>query len=64
MFSWNAKITSTPTAYTDILPKYSYTNLNAGIGINMPILEKGTLATGLSMDIIQQNYKKRRCNSI
>jgi hypothetical protein len=58
MFSWNGKITSSPVAYVDLLPKYSYMNLNAGLGINMPILEKGTLATGLSFAYNSFNVKR------
>jgi hypothetical protein len=58
MFSWNGKVTTTPVAYTDILPKYSYMNIAGGLGINMPILEKGTLATGLSVGYHSENYKR------
>jgi hypothetical protein len=48
IYSWNPKVTAAPTAFSNILPKYSYMNLDGGIGLNMPVLENGTLATGFS----------------
>ncbi|MFA5300589.1 MAG: hypothetical protein WC389_20575 [Lutibacter sp.] len=48
IYSWNPKVTSSPAAFTTILPKYSHMNLNGGVGVNMPVMENGTLATGLS----------------
>ncbi|MCX6164636.1 MAG: hypothetical protein NTU73_07210 [Ignavibacteriae bacterium] len=57
IYSWNPKITQSPTAWTAILPTYSMMNLNAGIGVNMPVLENGTLATGLSFGY--SSYEKK-----
>lgn len=48
IYSWNPKIESSPTAWTTILPKYSQMSLNGGLGVNMPVMENGILATGLS----------------
>ncbi|MGC8858945.1 MAG: hypothetical protein ACP5P3_07505 [Ignavibacteria bacterium] len=58
-FSWKPKYTPTDSK-NDTLPKrpyintithdydYSYFNLQTGVGINMPVFEKGLLACGLS----------------
>jgi hypothetical protein len=48
VYSWNPKVTQTPVAFTQILPTFSYMNLMGGIGVNMPVLESGIFATGLS----------------
>jgi|GEM_PF-820554 len=45
-YGWDPKITATgaPT----VLPKYSQIDIHGGIGINMPILDDGLLAGGIS----------------
>jgi hypothetical protein len=53
VYSWNPKITTSPAAFTTVLPKYSEMNINGGIGVNMPVLENGMLATGLSAGFYQ-----------
>lgn len=57
VYSWNPKVTRTPTAFTQILPTYSYMNLMGGIGINMPVLGDGLLATGLSFGFNSREVK-------
>ena len=47
-YSWNPKIVTSPTAWTTILPTYSYMNLSAGLGINMPVLDDGLFVGGVS----------------
>jgi hypothetical protein len=57
MGSYNLKVTTTPTAWTEILPKYSMIKFAGGLGINMPVLENGLLATGLSFGY--DSYEKK-----
>jgi hypothetical protein len=48
MFNWNPNITTGPTATTTPQPEYKWLNIRGGVGINMPILDEGMLAGGLS----------------
>ncbi len=61
IYSWNPKVTAAPTAFSNILPKYSHMKLDGGIGVNFPVLENGTLATGLSFGFHQ--FKKEVADS-
>ena len=51
LFSWNPKVTTSPTATTAGQTDISWMFINGGLGINMPILDNGMLAGGLSSGI-------------
>lgn len=59
MYNWNPTITPTPTGFP--ADKFSYLDFNGGLGINMPVLEHGLLAGGLSVGYHQ--YKDKQDNS-
>jgi hypothetical protein len=48
MYSWNPKVTTSPTATTTGQTDLKYFTLNGGVGMNMPILDDGLLAGGVS----------------
>jgi hypothetical protein len=56
MFSWTPEIVSSPTAYTAPLTDANYLSLMGGIGINMPVLDDGMLAAGISTGISNAKY--------
>jgi hypothetical protein len=55
MFNWDPKITitttPTPTVFNVPQPKNKWLNIGGGVGINMPILDDGLLAGGLSFGL-------------
>lgn len=55
MFNWNPKVTTSPTATTSGQTDIKYFTLNGGVGLNMPVLDDGMLAGGLSVGI--SSYK-------
>lgn len=59
MFSWNP--TSTPLVAGGY-PKYSHMNFMGGIGLNMPILDNGLLAGGLSAGFHSSEVKFETSN--
>lgn len=59
MFSWNP--TSTPLVASGY-PKYSHMSFMGGIGLNMPILDNGLLAGGLSAGFHSSELKMESSN--
>jgi hypothetical protein len=55
LFSWNPSVAQSPTADNSGKPDISWLFINGGVGINMPVLDNGLLAGGISAGI--KNYK-------
>jgi hypothetical protein len=51
MFNWNPNITTTPTATNTTQPNIKNFSLTGGLGLNLPVLDDGLLAGGLSTGI-------------
>ncbi len=60
-YSWNPMITPTPIGYPN--EKFSHMNFNGGLGVNMPILEQGLLAGGLSFGYHQMKDESAPLNA-
>jgi len=61
MFNWQPEDITSPTANTTGQSQVNTFNLNGGIGLNMPVLEDGMLAGGLS--VIYSSYKNTVSNN-
>ena len=49
MFNWNPNLTTSPTPTNMTQQKFKHFSLNGGIGVNLPVLDDGLLAGGLSV---------------
>jgi hypothetical protein len=58
MFSWTPEVITSPTATTTPMTDVNYLTLSGGIGINMPILDDGMLAGGISTGINNVKYTR------
>lgn len=61
MFNW--KPSTSPTQLNP-QPEYKYFNIGGGIGLNMPILDNGLLAGGVSVGYLTNEYSTTDTNAV